>query len=322
MSARYEKTLAATHGDAGQRLDKFLGGRLDDVSRTQLTKWIRQGEVTINGEQRKPNFLLKGGERIEINGAFEAQQSWDEAIAVSFEILYEDSDLIVINKPAGLVVHPGAATVDPTLANGLLSYRPELQNLPRAGIVHRLDKDTTGVMVVAASEKARVKLTDALSKREVSRSYMALVEGQMREPRTVDLPLGRNPKIRTRQSVLQTGGRDALTYLYPREIFRAHTFIEARLETGRTHQIRVHASHIGLPIVGDRKYGAKRRLPQGASDETQQVLRTFPRQALHAFELQFEHPNSGEPLKFTAPMPDDMLRLIKQLQIDAKNKES
>lgn len=322
MSARYEKTLAARQSDAGQRLDKFLGGRIDDVSRTQLTKWIKLGEVTIDGEQRKPNFLLKGGEEIEINGAFEAKQSWDEAIAVNFEVLYEDSDLIVINKPAGLVVHPGAATVEPTLANGLLSYRPELQNLPRAGIVHRLDKDTTGVMVVATSERARVKLTDALSKREISRSYMAIVEGQMRESRTVDLPLGRNPKIRTRQSVLQTGGRDALTYLYPREIFRAHTLVEARLETGRTHQIRVHASYIGLPIVGDRKYGAKRRLPRGASADTQQVLKTFPRQALHAFKLQFEHPISGEPLKFTASIPDDMSRLINQLQIDAKNTDS
>ena len=319
-SLSYRKSLRIEKSDAGDRLDRVLSNHLSDVSRSQLTKWIKDGSITVDGELRKPNYKLTGAESVKIDARFEPKQDWDTATELELQIVFEDDDLLVINKPAGLVVHPGAATVAPTLANGLLALRPELNQLPRAGIVHRLDKDTTGLMVIAASELARVRLIAELAKREISRTYLAVVEGKLTEPREIDLPLGRSSRDRTRQTVREDG-RDALTLLTPIARFRAHTLVRAELRTGRTHQIRVHAARVGLPLVGDLKYGAKRRIPPSADAALSNLLREMKRQALHAYQLAFVHPQSEQPMRFEAPLPIDLKTIIEALQRDVEEHE-
>ena len=316
-SLKYRKNLRIEKAEAGERLDRVLAQRCSDVSRSQLTKWIKDGSITVDGELRKPNYRLVGGESVTVDGAFQPKQSWDAAAELELQIVFQDDDLLVIDKPAGLVVHPGAATVAPTLANGLLAIRPELDRLPRAGIVHRLDKDTTGLMVVAASELARVRLISALSKREVSRAYLAIVEGKLALKREIDLPLGRSSRDRTRQTVREDG-REALTSLTPVASFRAHTLVRAELRTGRTHQIRVHSARIGLPLVGDLKYGAKRRIPPEANSELIDLLRGIQRQALHAYQLAFIHPRTAQSMSFEAPLPNDLKALVEALQSDVE----
>ncbi|MCY4130981.1 MAG: RluA family pseudouridine synthase [Gammaproteobacteria bacterium] len=314
-SLNYRKSLRIEKFEAGERLDRVLAQHCSDVSRSQLTKWIKDGSITVDGELRKPNYRLVGEESVEVDGAFQPKQDWDTATELEFQIVFQDDDLLVIDKPAGLVVHPGAATVAPTLANGLLALRPELNQLPRAGIVHRLDKDTSGLMVVAASELARVRLIEALAKRAVSRSYLAVVEGKLPAKREINLPLGRSPRDRTRQTV-RKDGREALTLLTPVAAFRAHTLVRAELRTGRTHQIRVHAARVGLPLVGDVKYGAKRRIPPQASRELYELLRGIRRQALHAHRLAFDHPRSAVSMQFEAPLPLDLKTLVESLKLD------
>ena len=220
-SLNYRKSLRIANSEAGERLDRALAQHFSDVSRSQLTKWIKDGSITVDDEVRKPNYRLIGGESVKVSGAFQPKQDWETATDLELQVVFQDDDLLVINKPAGLVVHPGAATVAPTLANGLLALRPDLNQLPRAGIVHRLDKDTTGLMVVAGSELARVRLIAALAKREISRSYLAVVEGKLASKREIDLPLGRSSRDRTRQTV-RDDGREALTVLTPVAAFRAH----------------------------------------------------------------------------------------------------
>ncbi|MCE2406244.1 MAG: RluA family pseudouridine synthase [Pseudomonadales bacterium] len=315
-SRSYRRSVLIEPSEAGERLDRVLAQRLSDVSRSQLTKWIKDGSISVDGRTQKPNHKLSGGELVEIDGTFQPKQDWDTAAEIPIHIVFEDEDLLVVNKPAGLVVHPGAATVAPTLANGLLAVRPALSALPRAGIVHRLDKDTTGLMVVAATELARVRLIAALALRAVSRSYVAVVEGNLTQTREIDLPLGRSPRDRTRQTV-RVDGREAVTLLTPIERFRVHTLVRAQLRTGRTHQIRVHAARVGLPLVGDLKYGAKRRIPPSASDEVSETLRKFQRQALHANQLAFDHPRSKQLMSFEVPMPEDLDSLIDVLRRDA-----
>lgn len=319
-SLSYRKSLRIEKSAAGNRLDRVLAEHFSDVSRSQLTKWIKDGSITVNGESRKPNYKLTGGESVTVDATFEPKQDWDTATELELQIVFQDDDLLVINKPAGLVVHPGAATVAPTLANGLLALRPELNQLPRAGIVHRLDKDTTGLMVVAASELARVRLIAALAKREVSRTYLAVVEGRLAESREIDLPLGRSSRDRTRQTVREDG-REALTLLTPIAKFRAHTLVRAELRTGRTHQIRVHAARVGLPLVGDLKYGAKRRIPPSANPDLSSLLRELKRQALHAYQLAFTHPRSAQPMSFEAPLPLDLKTIVEALQRDVEEHE-
>ncbi|MCY3858750.1 MAG: RluA family pseudouridine synthase [Gammaproteobacteria bacterium] len=314
-SLHYRKSLRIVKSNAGERLDRVLAQHFHDVSRSQLTKWIKEGAITVDGELRKPNYKLIGGESIEIDGTFQPKQDWDTATELELQIVFQDDDILVIDKPAGLVVHPGAATVAPTLANGLLALRPELNQLPRAGIVHRLDKDTTGLLVVATSELARVRLIAALAKRQVSRSYLAVVEGLLERAREIDLPLGRSSRDRTRQTV-RKDGREALTLLTPLVAFRAHTLVRAELRTGRTHQIRVHAARVGLPLVGDLKYGAKRRIPLNATAELCELLRGMQRQALHAYQLAFEHPRTSQQLNFEAPLPPDLRSLVEALRHD------
>jgi 23S rRNA pseudouridine1911/1915/1917 synthase len=287
----------------------------DEFSRALLTRWMSEGALTVDGLVVKPKTKLIGGERLALDAQAAPVEDWASAQPIEFSVLYEDEDLLVIDKPAGLVVHPGAGNPDGTLVNGLLAHRPALAGLPRAGIVHRLDKETSGLLVVAASLQAHTQLVRDLQARAIERRYLAVSEGRMVAGRDIDAPIGRDPRSRVRQAVREDG-KPALTRVRVQERYRVHTLIEAQLATGRTHQIRVHLASIGYPLVGDRRYGARGRLPPGADADLIECLRTFPRQALHAWVLGLNHPASGEPLEFTAPIPGDLTQLIEALRAD------
>lgn len=300
---------------AGERADKAAATLFDEFSRAVLSRWISDGALTVDGVAVKPRVRLLGGEVLSLEADIQIVEDWASPQAVAFDVLFEDEDVLVICKPAGLVVHPGAGNPDRTLLNGLLDHRPDLARLPRAGVIHRLDKDTSGLMVIAASLPAHTRLVRDLQARDIERRYLAVTEGRMVSGRNIDAPIGRDPRIRTRQSVREDG-KPALTRVRVQERFRVHTLVEAQLATGRTHQIRVHLSSVGYPLVGDRRYGARGRLPPGASAEFIEAIRAFPRQALHAWRLGLVHPTSGEDLTFTAPMPEDMERLVALLRED------
>ena len=300
---------------AGERLDKAASVLFDTFSRMELTRWIKAGELVVDGRSVKANYKLHGGEALLLTGQREVREAWQAPQALDFEIVYEDDQVIVVNKPVGLVVHPGAGNPDLTLVNGLLHHRPEQKLLPRAGIVHRLDKDTSGLMVVAATAEANQSLVEQIAQRTVQRRYLALCEGRMVAGVDVDAPIGRDPHHRTRQAV-RDDGKPARTRFRIEQRFRVHTLVMATLDTGRTHQIRVHSRHIGHPLVGDRRYGARGLLPPGAAPELIEQLQSFPRQALHAAELAFQHPSSGESLAFSVALPADMAELVDALQTD------
>ena len=285
-----------------------------DYSRSRLAGWIKSGAVTLDGATAAPRQLLRGGEQVRLQVELEAEvSSAPEAIALA--IVHEDEHLLVLDKPAGLVVHPGAGNPAGTLLNALLHHDPKLVELPRAGIVHRLDKDTSGLMVVAKSLPAVTALVDMLSRHEVERQYEAVVLGTMVAGGTVDEPIGRSMGDRLRQAVRdEEDGKRAVTHYRLRERFRAHSLLQCQLETGRTHQIRVHMAHIHHPLVGDPLYGGGLKLPRGATPELIAALRGFRRQALHAERLSFEHPVSGELLSFSAERPADQLALIEALR--------
>lgn len=303
---------------AGGRVDQVAAALFVDYSRVLLKGWIEQGALRVDGAQVKPRTRLLGGETLTLRATLTEREDWQLAQAIPFEVIYEDDWVLVINKPAGLVVHPGAGNRDGTLVNGLLEYRRDLSLLPRAGIVHRLDKDTSGLMLVAASLPAHGRLVEQLAARTVSRIYQALVEGVMVAGREINLPIGRHPQQRTRQAVREDG-REALTRVRVLKRFRAHSHIEAQLATGRTHQIRVHMSAIGHPLLGDRRYGARGRLPRGAQPEVVQAIQQFPRQALHACTLGFQHPGTDEWMEFTTPLPADMQQMLTILAEDAQS---
>jgi len=305
---------------AGERADKAAALLFDEFSRALLRRWMTEGVLTVDGTVVKPKTKLVGGERLELDAASELVEDWASGQPVSFIVVYEDAELIVVNKPAGLVVHPGAGNPDRTLVNGLLAHRPELARLPRAGIIHRLDKDTSGLLVVAASLQAHTRLVRDLQARQIRREYLAITEGRMVSGRDIEAPIGRDPRSRTRQAVREDG-KPALTRVRVRERFRVHTLIEAELATGRTHQIRVHLASIGYPLLGDRRYGARGRLPAAADPTLIEQLRDFSRQALHAWQLGLDHPATGEPLEFTAPLPEDMAELVRLLQADLAGME-
>lgn len=311
----YTADLRVPDSHQGSRIDQALASLLEDVSRTEVKRWILDGSITVNGSIVKPSFRVRGNERVAVRGQQGEPMDWDSQQDVEFHVLFEDSDLLVVNKPAGIVVHPGAGNASGTLVNGLIAHRPELAQLPRAGIVHRLDKDTSGLLVVAASKAAVDTLVKALALRQVTRRYVCVVEGVMESSQRVDLPIGRHSVHRTRQQT-RPDGRPSLTDFYPRQLYRAHSLALAQLGTGRTHQIRVHAAAIGHPLVGDTTYGASGRLPKTATNELIHRVRNFERHALHSAELCFEHPQSGEPLDFSCPMPEDMQLLIQALQED------
>ena len=302
------------HSAAGRRFDAVLAELFPDYSRSRLSEWIKSGAALLDGAQVRGRDSVRGGETASLQVVLETQtHSLPEDIPL--DVLYEDADVFVINKPAGLVVHPGAGNPTGTLVNALLFRDASLATLPRAGIVHRLDKDTSGVMVVARTLPAHTALVEQLSSREVHRQYLAIVVGSMVSGGTVNAPIDRHSRDRIRMSVREEG-RDAVTHYRLRERFRAHTALECRLETGRTHQIRVHMTHIKYPIIGDPLYGGSLKLPKGATDELIAALRGFKRQALHAEVLEFQHPTSGEPLRVAAPVPADMLGLLKALRDD------
>jgi 23S rRNA pseudouridine1911/1915/1917 synthase len=302
---------------AGQRADRVAAELFDDFSRVMLSRWIQEGRLTADGARVRPKDKLHGGEQLRLAAELEQREDWGTAQPVDFRVVYEDEDLLVIDKPAGLVVHPGAGNRDRTLVNGLLLHRAALGLLPRAGIVHRLDKDTSGLLLVAGTSLARVRLIAMLARREISRRYAAVVEGALVSGMDIDQPIGRDPDQRTRQRV-RADGRPALTRVRVLQRFRVHTLIEATLETGRTHQIRVHLAHSGHPLVGDSRYGARGRIPPEADVETIATLRGFRRQALHAWKLGLDHPVSGSPLAFESSLPADMENLIAALTRDCE----
>lgn len=310
--------LQATIPDTlnGSRLDQALAQLFPQYSRSQLQQWIKQNAVTINTKPcTKPREKVTEGQIIHIDATLEDKENW-AGEDIPLTILYEDKHLIVLNKPAGIVVHPGAGNPDKTLVNALLHYAPELKKLPRGGIVHRLDKDTSGVMMVARTLEAHHALVQALQAREVSREYEAIVLGVMIAGGTVNEPMGRHPRARTKMAVVKSG-KHAVTHYRVMEKFRAHTHVHINLETGRTHQIRVHLSHINYPLVGDPVYGKHRGFPSTLSEPLKQALKSFKRQALHAKRLTFQHPTTGETKTFEAPTPDDMQSLLTLLREDA-----
>jgi 23S rRNA pseudouridine1911/1915/1917 synthase len=303
---------------AGKRFDQALAEMFPEFSRSRLTEWIKSGDALLDGEIVKPKVAVNGGETVTLAAR---QQVETDAVAedIPLEVLYADADVLVVNKPAGLVVHPGAGNPRGTMVNALLHYDPELAQLPRAGIVHRLDKDTSGLMVVARSLRAHAGLIEQLSSRAVHRQYVAVVQGPMVAGNTVNAPIDRHPHDRIRMAVVKEGGgREAITHYRVREKFRSHTVVECRLETGRTHQIRVHMAYVKHPLIGDPLYGGSFKLPKAATEALVEALRGFRRQALHAEKLSFTHPVSGDTLSFESPLPADMVALIDTLRDDTR----
>jgi 23S rRNA pseudouridine1911/1915/1917 synthase len=305
----------------GKRLDQTLAQMFPDYSRSRIKDWILAGQVSINDEiVTKAREKMFGGESVAINAKIEADVRF-EAQDLPLNIVYEDDDILVINKPAGFVVHPGAGNPDGTVLNALLHHFSALELVPRAGIVHRLDKDTTGLMVVAKTIAAQTNLVDSLQRREITREYEAVANGIMTAGGLVDEPIGRHPTKRTNMAVVFSG-RPSVTHYRVLEKYRLHTRIRLRLETGRTHQIRVHMAHITHPLVGDQAYGGRPRPPKNASAELLTLLRGFKRQALHAAMLSLYHPITGELMTWHAPLPDDFVELVECLKEDSKLNDS
>lgn len=294
---------------AGQRLDKVLSGYFPELSRSRLQAWIKNLQVKVDGcVISKPKHKISGGETLDVVTTLEDQGEW-QATDISLNIHYEDDAIIVINKPANLVVHPAPGHYTDTLVNGLLFKFPELRKLPRAGIVHRLDKDTTGLLVVARTAEAHNDLVAQLQQRAFSREYLALVHGNIVAGDTIDLPIGRHPVSRKKMAVVAKG-KDAITHYRISEKFHDFTLVRVKLETGRTHQIRVHFSHLKHSLVGDRSYGVRNLKPKGMSDEFTRILEGFDRQALHAKMLGLNHPKTGEWIQWTSETPQDLLELM------------
>ncbi|UYI47618.1 23S rRNA pseudouridine(1911/1915/1917) synthase RluD [Vibrio parahaemolyticus] len=315
MAQQIVLTNTVKDSQLGQRLDQAIAELFADFSRSRLKEWLLEGKVQVNGEVvTKPRTKVMGGEEITLQAELEDEERW-EAQDIPLDIVYEDDDIIVINKPRDFVVHPGAGTPDGTVLNALLHHYPDIAEVPRAGIVHRLDKDTTGLMVVAKTVPAQTRLVRALQKRNITREYEAIAIGRMTAGGKVDQPIGRHSTKRTLMAVAPMG-KPAVTHYRVAEHFREHTRIRLRLETGRTHQIRVHMSYLQHPLLGDTAYGGRARIPTGASQELTDMIRGFDRQALHAAMLRFAHPVTGEEMEFHAPIPDDMVAMTEALRKD------
>ena len=298
---------------AGQRIDTALSDMLPDYSRSKISSWVRSGMATIKGKPFKPKDKADGEEIVTLSIIKEPSVEWS-AENIKLDIVYQDEDIIVVNKPPGLVTHPGSGNWTGTLANALLHYDSGLQNLDRAGIVHRLDKNTSGLMVVARSEVAQKYLSEQIQEHQVSREYSAIVYGHMISGGTIDEPIGRDPKDRIKQAVVDNG-KIALTHYRVIDRFSHHTHVKAVLETGRTHQIRVHMSHIGHPLVADPMYGGRLRFPKKADEKLKDALKGFNRQALHSRKLALKHPVSGELMSWEAPLPKDLQQLLEVLSV-------
>jgi 23S rRNA pseudouridine1911/1915/1917 synthase len=315
MKENIQQTLIIPDEFGGMRLDQALAKLLPDFSRTQIQEWLKNSEITLNGKQPRARDTVIGGETIVIQAAQRPQPQFTPQ-SISLDIIYEDEAFIILNKPAGMVVHPAAGNTDNTLLNALLYHDPSLQNLPRAGIIHRLDKETTGLLVVAKTAAALTNLSQQIRTRSVSRIYQAIICGVLISGGTINQPIGRHPVQRKQMAVVETG-KPAVTHYRVIEHYRAHTRIKVQLETGRTHQIRVHMAHIHYPVFGDPTYSGHLRLPKGASPELMTQLRQFKRQALHAYELGFIHPLTQKPVRWQIPIPSDMQELINALKQDA-----
>ncbi|WP_299003563.1 23S rRNA pseudouridine(1911/1915/1917) synthase RluD [uncultured Shewanella sp.] len=310
-----------TSTQTGQRLDQTLASLFPDYSRTRIKEWILSGAVFVDGVVTdKPRIKVLEGQEIVIQATLE-EEIKAEAQAIELDIVYEDDHILVINKQAGLVVHPGAGNSDGTLLNALLHHCPNIELVPRAGIVHRLDKDTTGLMVVAKTVEAQTHLVAALQARDITREYEAIVQGTIISGGTVDEPIDRHPTKRTHMAVVYDG-KPAMTHYRVAEKFRAHTRLRLRLESGRTHQIRVHMAHIGHVLVGDPVYGGRPRPPKGVTPEFFETYMGFKRQALHAVRLELVHPFTCEIMSWQAPIPEDMKILTQALRLDTQENPS
>ena len=316
MTDKITMTAVVPESLDGGRLDQIAANLFSEYSRGRLQTWIKEGCLLVNSRQLRSKDKLTAGDVLILITELPAPEEghW-QAEPVQLDIVFEDDDILVLNKPAGTVVHPAAGNRSGTLMNGLLHYCPALQNLPRAGIVHRLDKDTTGLMVVANTLQAHHRLVRQLQKREVSRQYESVVLGVLTAGGTVDEPLGRHPVMRKKRAVIQSG-KESVTHYRVISRFRAHTHIQCQLETGRTHQIRVHMTHIRHPLVGDPVYGGRLNIPGGCSPQLAAILREFKRQALHAARLGFIHPITGDEVSWEVPLPEDMLNLLAILKAD------
>ena len=303
-----ELSLTIPLEQAGQRLDQALAALLPDYSRSRLKTWIESGEVRVDGATMRPRDKVFGGETVLLKAVL-PEETRAAPQDIPLVLVHEDKHVFVVDKPAGLVVHPGAGNPDRTLQNALLALDPKLAALPRAGIVHRLDKDTSGLLIVARTLPAHTALVRMLGDRDVHREYEAICRGVMTAGGTVDAPIDRHPTDRVRMAVRE-GGRESVTHYRVIKRFRSHTHVRVHLETGRTHQIRVHLAHAGFPIVGDKVYGGRLTLPKGASEAVRTALRKFPRQALHAARLQFDHPVTGKAVECVSPLPADMRGLL------------
>jgi 23S rRNA pseudouridine1911/1915/1917 synthase len=313
-STRHQRELRLPPQAAGRRLDQALADALPEFSRSRLKRWIDGGMLRVDGRAPRPRDIVAGGERIELDAPDEdAVESIAQALPLA--IAWEDADVLVVDKPAGLVVHPGAGNPDRTLQNALLAHDPRLSKVARAGIVHRLDKDTSGLLIVARSEVARTTLADALAAREIHREYQAVCVGVMTAGGRIDAPIDRHPVDRLRMAVRQSG-REAVTHYRVIERFRSHTWVRVTLETGRTHQIRLHLSHAGYPLVGDPVYGKRLAIPRGATPALTEALRGFRRQALHAARLTFPHPRDGREVEVESALPADFKALVTALKRD------
>lgn len=311
-----ELTHQTTDKQIGLRLDKLASQVFEGFSRVQLQDWINEGKLTINGKAQKPKYRVKIDDVLQLSATLE-QHGADLPEDIDIEVVYEDDDVLVVNKPVGMVVHPGAGNWTGTLVNGLLFHYPEQKHLPRAGLVHRIDKDTSGLLIVGKNKTAQLELMEQLKDKSVYRHYKCVVAGDaedLQRHRLINQPIGRHKTQRTKMTVMQTGGKDAVTHLLEiTPLKQNYSLVSVGLETGRTHQIRVHLSSLGYPLIGDAVYGGRQQLRAGLTDEQREAIKAFPRQALHAYELGFVHPTTGEDINVTTDIPEDMVSLINVL---------
>lgn len=301
--------------EAGQRIDKLAAELFADHSRAQLQEWLKSGNLTINGSVEKPKYRVKAGDKLLLEAKLE-QHGNDQPEDIALDIVYEDESVLVVNKPVGMVVHPGAGNWTGTLVNGLLFHYPNQAHLPRAGLVHRIDKNTSGLLVIGKTKAAQLELQEQLKDKTVYRHYQCIVAGDapsLTRQRTIDAPIGRHRTQRTKMTVTSVG-KPAVTHIMNiTPLNENYSLLDVQLETGRTHQIRVHLSHIGHPIIGDDVYGNRQQLRAGLTQEQRDAIQNFPRQALHAYQLGFVHPETGEDIEVTAPLPEDIIQLAEIL---------